>query len=485
MRFWIYVLFGLIYLIILFLSRFYGSETIFLFKSLFLTLYIVTEILAVRMEDRKNWIIKPVVLASVFTFLIGYGITNLRFIIPDSEARNNLFFTFGNDPFNLLSKTMDYIVLGLVSMWIGYRSNLGLFLFKFLTTSVVNLKKYFKNSFDFNIKLIYTFIILSIGVRFYAIFIGVYGYAQDPEQVIESAGISQYLNLLGLLAQYSLLVISLAYYSSEDKKLYRTVFILLMIVEVFFGIISGAKSLVVMPFIIPMVAFFILKRRVKKSLLALSIVAIVIAYILIEPFRILRHMDPNFRSTPTYIMQTFYDAYILNKQVGLGEEKDAMFFLLSILSRNNYMTEAALAIDYENIVGLNEHDPDFLERLYFAPLHAVVPRFIWAGKPIENTGLWFTHRVLGYDFDSSTGFTPFGFLYFAGGMPLIVLFFFIFGIMQNALFRFLELGSGGMIIFLGLLSTVILIDTSVNAIFVTWIRYFPLLVIIQYFTFKK
>jgi len=485
MRFLMYVFFGLLYLLILFLDRFYSSETIFLFKSLFLTLYIVTEILAVRMEDRKNWMIKPVVLASVFTFLIGYGITNLRFIIPDSEARNNLFFTFGNDPFNLLSKTMDYIVLGLVSMWIGYRSNLGFFLFKFLTTSVVNLKKYFKNSFDFNIKLIYTFIILSIGVRFYAIFIGVYGYAQDPEQVIESAGISQYLNLLGLLAQYSLLVLSLAYYSEGQNKSYLKVIVLLIIVEVIFGIMSGMKSLVVMPFVIPMVAFFILKRKIKKSLLALSVAAIVIAYIIIEPFRILRFMDPNFQSSPKYIIQTLYDAYILNKQVGLGEAKDTEFFLFAFLSRNNYMIEAAMAIDYENNVGLNEHDPDFLSRLYFAPLHAVVPRFIWAGKPFENTGIWFTHRVLGFDFDSSTGFTPFGFLYFAGGMPLIVLFFFIFGIMQNALFRFLELGSGGMIIFLGLLSTVVLIDTSVNGIFVAWIRYYPLLILIQYFTFKK
>src|SRR3990167_3559459 len=133
MRFWIYVLFGLLYLFILFLGRFYSSETIFLIKSLFLTLYIVTEILAVRMEDRKNWIINPVVLASLLTFLLGYGITNLIFFIPNSQPSDDLLFNLGDNSFDLLNTAMDSVILGVVSMWIGYRSNLGIFLFRIMT----------------------------------------------------------------------------------------------------------------------------------------------------------------------------------------------------------------------------------------------------------------------------------------------------------------------------------------------------------------
>lgn len=485
MRFWMYFLFALLYMIILFINRFYDNETIFVLKSLFLTLYLSVEIIALRFKDRKNWIVNPVVLASVFTFLLGYGITNLQYLMPNSEVRRNLFNTFGNDPFVLLSNTMDYIILGAVMMWVGYKTDLGLFLYRFLTTSLFNLKRYFKNSFHFNINLIYAFIILSVLVRFYAMLIGVYGYAQDPAKVVEAAGITQYIGMLGALAQYSLLVIALAYYSEETKKSYFKIMALLIGMEVFFGIMSGMKSLVVMPVVIPMLAFFILKRKVKKSLLVLAVLAIAAAYIIIEPFRLLRTMDPNFQSTPKYVIQTLYNAYILNKQVIKDEEENASFFLFAVLGRNNYMVEASMAIDYENRIGLNEYDPDFLERLYFAPLHAVIPRFLWVGKPFENTGLWFTRRVIGVDYLSSTGFTPFGYLYFAGGLPFILIFFFVFGIMQNALFRFIELGSGGIIIFLGLLSTVVLIDTSVNGIFVTWIRNYPLLIILQYFTFKR
>lgn len=484
MRFLMYVLFGLLYLLILFLSSFYNSETIFLAKSLFLTLYVSAEIIVARMEDRNNWIINPIVLASVLTFLLGYGVTNLIYFIPDSTPRNNLLSALGSSSFDLMSATMDYVILGAVCMWIGFKSNLGIFLYRFMTIRVLDITKYFRKTFTFNKGLIYTFIAVSVLIRFYAISIGTYYYAQSPEEIAEAAGISQYLFLLGSLAQYSLVIVSIVYYSSIDRKSYRNLFIALLLIEIFFGFISGMKSLVVLPFVVPLLAYLIIKKKINKSFLVLSAVSIIIAYIVIEPFRIMRFLDPNFRSTPQYIIQTLYDAYILNKQVGLGEEKSAEFFVFAFLSRSNYMIEAAMAIDYEKKVGLNEHDPDFLERLYLAPLHAVIPRFIWTSKPFEATGLWFTQRVQGSDVYSATGFTPFGYLNFAGGVLFIGLFFFIFGIMQNALFRFIELGSGGIIIFVGLLSSMVLIETSVNAIFVTWIRYYPLLFLMQYITFK-
>jgi len=484
MSFVIYVGFGLLYLFILILGRLLNSETTFLAKSLLLTFYLITEIIAIRMEDRKNWIVSPVVLASVMTFILGYGITNLIFFIPNSPPRDNLFLNLGNNAFNLLNTSMDSVILGAVSMWVGYRTNLGITLFRLLTTGVINLKKLFRVTFDFKHALLYTFIVLSVLVRFYAILIGVYGYAQSPEEISEAVKYSQYFYLLGLLAQYSLLIISLAYFSSEEQK-NKKLFIALISVEVFFGFISGMKSLVVIPFVIPFVAYLVLKKRIKKSFLVLAIAAIVTAYIIIEPFRILRNMDPNFQSSPKYILQTMYDAYYLNEEVGLIKETDTEFFLFAFFGRNNYIIDAAKAIDYEDKVGLNRNDPDFSNRLFSIPLQAVLPRFIWVDKPLENIGLWFTQKVYGRNYYSSTAMSPFGFLYFAGGNFLIIVIFFIFGVMQNALFRFIELGSGGLIIFIGLLSSVVLIDSAVNTIFVEWIRLFPMLILLQYITFKK
>ncbi len=485
MRFWVYLLFGLLYLFILFLGKIYNGEVILLAKSIFLTSYVVLEIIALRIEDRKNWIINPVVLASLFTFILGYGITNLIYFFPDSESRDKVLLRLGDSSFNLLNIAMDSVVLGAVSMWIGYRSNLGAFLFKFMTTGIFNIKRYLKNTFNFNVGLIYTFVVVSVLVRFYALTIGAYGYSYDPEQLSAAAEISQYLYYLSLLSQFSLLIVSLAYFSSSNQKKYRTILITLIVIEVIFGLMSGMKVLVVVPFVIPLVAYLILKRRIKKTLLALSIAAIVIAYIIIEPFRMLSLLDPNFKSNPKYILQTLYDAYILNKQIGIVKETDTEFFLLAFFGRTNYLVEAAMAIEYNDKVGLNEHDPDFTNRLFLAPVHAVTPRFIWKDKPLENIGLWFTQKVWGYDFYSSTAVTPFGFLYFAGGNVLIIVFFFIFGIMQNALLRFVDLGAGGIIVFIGLLSSVVSIDHVVNSIFVSWIRLYPMLVLLQYFTFQK
>lgn len=485
MRFGIYLLFGFLYFFILFLGWLYGGETIFLFKSLFLTLYIVVEILAMRIKDRKNWIINPVVLASLFTFLIGYGITNLIYFIPDSEPRDKVLIRLGDSSFNFLNVAMDSVILGAVFMWLGYRSNLGSSLFKFMTAGIVNLKRYFKNTFEFNIRLIYTLVAISIIVRFYAILIGAYGYSSDPESLSKADDISQYIYYFGLLAQFSLLVVSLAYFSSSNGKSHRNILITLIIIEVIFGFMSGTKTLVVTPFVIPLTASLIIKRKIKKSLLVFSIAAILIAYIVIEPFRILNTMYPNLKNDPLYIIQTLYDSYFSSKQFGIVKETEADFFVFAFLSRANSIVEAAKAIEYKDRVGLDESDPDFTNRLFLAPIYAVTPRFIWKDKPLENIGMWFTKKVWGYDYYSATTVTPFGFLYFAGGNFLIIVFFFIFGIMQNALFRFVNLGPGGIIVFIGLLSSVVIIDHSVNSIFINWIRVYPMLVFLQYFVFKN
>jgi hypothetical protein len=123
--------------------------------------------------------------------------------------------------------------------------------------------------------------------------------------------------------------------------------------------------------------------------------------------------------------------------------------------------------------------------LYSVPLQTVVPRAIWTSKPEENIGQWFTQTVWGYPYRASIAMTPFGFLYFAGGIILIVPFFFLFGIMQKALFYFLKLGTGGIIIFIGLLLSIVLIDSTVNGIFVSWIRNYPILILFQYIILKR
>lgn len=485
MSFWAYILFGTVYLIITYAGKTFDGETLLLIKSLYLTVYLLIEILILRYQDHKNWMISPVVLASVITFILGYGITNLIYFVPNSETRDKIIFRLGDSSFTLVNTAMDAVFIGAVFMWIGYRSNLGIFLFRFMTTTFFNVKKYFRTSFNYNKKLIFSLIIISASVRIYAMTLGVYGYANTPEQIAKAADISQYLNYLGLASRFALLVVSFAYFSSPKQS--RTDFyilVTLVAVEVFFGLMSGMKTLVIIPFVIPFLTYFILKRHIKKSLLIFAVASVILAYIIIEPFRMLSIIDPNFKSSPKYILQTLYNAYILNKQIGIIEETDTEFFLFAVLGRANYLVEAAMAMDYKDRVGLSENDPDFANRLFFAPLHAVTPRFLWKDKPMENVGLWFTRQVWGLNFYTSTAVTPFGFLYLAGGYTLIIIFFFIFGIMQNTLLRFIDFKAGGIVIFLALLPSLVLIDHVVNSIFISWIRFYPAIILLQYIVLK-
>ncbi len=136
-------------------------------------------------------------------------------------------------------------------------------------------------------------------------------------------------------------------------------------------------------------------------------------------------------------------------------------------------------------MSLSDKDPDFLERLYTIPLQAFIPRFLWSGKPLENIGGWFTQQVWGYPLESSTAMSPIGFLYFAQGNIFIAIFFFIFGFLQKFLRQFLKEGAGGILIFFGFLTSLVLIDSTVNTIFVSFLRTFPMLLILQYIVYKK
>jgi hypothetical protein len=104
---------------------------------------------------------------------------------------------------------------------------------------------------------------------------------------------------------------------------------------------------------------------------------------------------------------------------------------------------------------------------------------------MEDIGGWFTQKVWGWNIQSSTGMTPISFLYFAGGNLAVFIVFFIIGIMQNTLYRFLTLGAGGIIIYFGLLQSLVMIDSAVNGLFINWMRMLPALIILQSFLLRK
>ena len=480
----IYFLFAVVYLFLIAIQDKFQGEFVFVIKIIFISLYLVYEIIGERKRNTKYWRLSPAVLASLLTFLLSFTLTNLIFLLPGTPLSNWFYNKFGPHPFPILNKALDLVMFGAFFMWFGYKSKAGDKIFNIVVTKIIDLRKYFRKSFRLNYLVIVALVLGGILARLYAIKIGIFGYSQTPEQVIEYSKISQIINYIEILTQICLTAVALAYFSDVKNLKTLVLLILIIMVQIFFGILSGMKSNVVMPALILFVSYLVVNNRVNKALLLASGILIFVAYMIIQPFRDFRNMDRNYQSDPSYIINTVVDAYNYKGYLTTGEQNTESIFY-SFISRMNYITDASRAIEYKDQIGLMESDPDFADRLYTTPFQALIPRAVWTSKPEENIGNWFNTKVWNRPIGTSVAMSPFGFLYFAGGYTFVVLFFFIFGIMQKLLLNFLKFGPGGAIIFISLLSSVVLLNSSVNSIFVSWIRNLPILIILQHYMLKK
>jgi hypothetical protein len=417
------------------------------------------------------------------TFLLGFCLTNFVYFIHGSEDERQMYRLLGSEPLIDLNKGMNAIIIAAIAMWIGYNTKLGIKLYKIILSFPIKFKKYFRSSFVPDLQVVYLIFIFAIAARLYAINLGIYGYSQSQAKLNASIGIAYILMSFTELTSLCLLIVSFAYFRNQKNFNYKFTFFIMIIVEIGFGMLSGMKSAVVMPLVLSFITYYLVNNKFHKGFIVAVAIFIIIAYLIIEPFRIIKARDANFQSTPTSIVNTMVDAYLMNKRTKIVYGNENIFE--SIISRNAYLLTAAKSIQFGDEPGLGPKDPDFLEKIYTIPVQTFIPRLIWSNKPVEDIGGWYSVNVWGSTSASSVAMTPIGFLYFAGGFVFIVLGFFLIGIMQKTLWQFYLAGGGQILIFLALLSTVVLVDSAFNGIIVYWMRFLPAFIFLQYFILKK
>ena len=363
-------------------------------------------------------------------------------------------------------------------MWIGYSSGVGKAMALMLQQSRL-LNRWIPSSYQVNRHAIIVCIIMTIIARLWSINLGVYGYSASYESLISGANFREYLTLIDWLGKLVLMVVAIQYFSLA-KPTFSDRHLLWFVLgfEVTFGFISGFKSAVVVPFIIVALACYSQQNRFPRWLIPVVVMSVLVAYVVIEPFRESRNESATFSGTSiNSIVATMTDT----RNIRSFESSKTVPVWLSFLARNNMTYIASLGIEYAANNQLPDDSPQFLSNILLAPAHALVPRFLWIDKPIQQDGLWYTRKIVGHDIHSATAMSPFTYLNFAGGPLAVILGFLVLGIIQRGLFDGLRgFGTGGLIVFLGLLSTIATIDNSFNTVFVGIIRYFPMLVAVQY-----
>lgn len=449
--------------------------------TLLLLWYLFYEIKGLRRQQPQLIWLNPVVLSSLFTFVLAFGITNALYFLPE-----NTLYELGMSPdiTPWMNQLMLLVVLGAVSMWGGYLSNIGRNMGLSLQRSRV-MKRWMSPSFKIKKSALYIGLSIDFIAKLLLIKLGLFGYSSSYDQLVAASAYTQYLSLASSLGTLVLVGVSVQCFAPARTLIINQKLLFFVLgYEVFFGLLSGFKSAVVMPFIIVGIVYYSQRNRFPRWLIPAVWIGLIVAYGVIEPFRAARNADAGFVGTNIgSIVSTMMSA----QKVVHGDSSDDNNKAFAFISRNNLTYIGSLGIRYADIHNeLPAGSPKFLENILIAPALALIPRFLWPSKPLENTGLWYTNEVMGLDLYSSTAMSPFTYLNFAGGPLAVILGFLIVGIVQRGLFDgLLYFGGGGLIVFFGLLGALVQIDSAFNTIFVGMIRMFPILVVVQFLLLNR
>ena len=150
-------------------------------------------------EPALFWI-NPVVLASIFTFVMAFGVTNVLYFMPEE-----IVGLVGIAPVvtNWMNQLMLLVLIGAISMWSGYNSGIGHSMGRMLQRSYA-LHKWISPSVRVNRLALFAFLGISLFARLLSIELGLYGYSSSYDQLIEAASYKQYLSMLDALGTLAL-----------------------------------------------------------------------------------------------------------------------------------------------------------------------------------------------------------------------------------------------------------------------------------------
>lgn len=458
-----------------------GSRGVFFTLTLLILLYFGLEVRRLRRVHPERWLLNPVVLCSFITFVLGYGVTNVVFFLPKEELE---LVGLVPEVTPAMVTLMWLVLVGAVAMWLGYwsrfaarlsnRASVQRFKVRFLPRTNVLRSWALPGLF-----------VISLTARLVQIRLGIFGYSSTYDQLIAMASVTQYLAMGSGLGKLALVLAALQFFGKTNSTKAMKWFYGFLALEVFFGLLSGFKSSVVMPFVIAAFCQYLQTGRSSKYWIIWVLIGMSAAYAMIEPFRAARNENSAFRGNS---LDSIVSTMIGASGTGVGNTTEQAGILLSVASRTNLSYIASFGIEFaDNHPSLPAGSPEFLGDLFLAPLHAWVPRLIWDSKPIGTLGLWYNQVVMGMSNFSSTAMGPFVYLYFAGGFIAVFFGFFFIGIVQRSLFFLLQpaFSVAGCTVFLAMLGTITSIESSFNSIIITLCREFPLVLFLQILLFRN
>jgi hypothetical protein len=251
-----------------------------------------------------------------------------------------------------------------------------------------------------------------------AITTGLFGYVGDVQSAVTTAsGYQQLLSILGLCATLAVAAAALQVYR-EGVPGARVTLAVLFVAEIAFGAASGNKQDFIITILAVAIPFTVARRRVHKGLLAFTVLAFLL---IIVPF------NQAYRSAARNASGTLSAGQALEAVPGILGHTIRTGNVTGVFSSSATLILTRVR-EIDNPAIIIQRTPGeigFLSpgQLAEGPIVNLVPRALWPGKPILDSGYQFSQIY--YDLPASlytsSAITPVGDLYRHGGwIPVIV-----------------------------------------------------------------
>ena len=445
----------------------------FLMILMLLTLFLLYQ-LHIKSRIKRIDIFEPPVFMS-FYFFIGLGLFSFQFFFSyplDENLEGNYYW---------LNLALFYVALGIVILWLGYYSRISLWIDKKLFEG----KKWWTQKYYFRFENVSVLLyILGFSARIYAIIKGVWGYLAEYEKItVSEVKIVNLLKNIEYFCTYALVLAAIDSFMnplSKRKKLFLYLFFILECASIMY---SGFKRQLFYTFLYVAIPYF----YVKKKLPVKFIVAAFIAVLILIPINIIyREMVLYADELEVTNIKSIYNLGKTSFQrvIEKGELSDR--FTSSIVFLLHHETELQyLAVMIKKV----PEKIDYLRGKYYFqfPFLVFIPRFIWPGKPLMQSGYEFWTQILegNPDMKHSVGETYMGNLYWNFGLAGIIAGMFLTGILQRVTYKRFFINKPHLLFFVPFLFFgVAMPQSDVVSHYVGLVQQFIILLIISKFVFK-
>lgn len=437
--------------------------------------YNISEALYLKEGTSKYWLANPVFLASVYLFIVMFGITNLGYYVysgfggpamPDA--------IFSEDQSEWLFRAVQAAFVSSVGMWQGYHSKVSRFISEKAKRSDF-LRGIMKAEGEPRWWLVWASFIAGLLSSALLFSIGGFGYHSYGTSIT-----LPYQFYLGLTSSLSYIAIIFVSYRVAEKPSpwVRWLLFVILAVMVLRGLVSGMKHQAVYPVVISGITYYTCGRKISYTLLFSSLLVLLVAYVSVSSLRVTYNMQGG--STGISFQESIQSVYSVYRS-----EDIEINFVERLSGRLHITSQAGWAMMYGSSPRESPQDPNFRYRLSILPVYTFIPRLLWPSKPEANVGGWAYSRATGYQ-GNSMAISPVAPLYLAGGLLLCFVGFFVVGVFQRLSFTFLETyGLAGLIVFLIVLEPITRMESQYYPVIVKFIRYLPIAILAQCLLLKN